>query len=88
MLSARVDLKAVRDSLTAYGIAVHGASLFPPGAASSYKPDDEDALEKKELKMLKRKLPSPKDGWKDDKSMTIRLYSGKNTLYQHLYEIF
>ncbi len=82
LVAARAELKVAWNSLVAYGIAVHGASAPLPGPASSNKLDDEDALEKKENMMLKRKLPSPKDGWKDVKGMTIQLYSDKNTLYQ------
>ena len=62
LVTARAELKAARNALAAYGIAVHGASAPLPGAASSSKLDDEDALEKKENRMLKRKLPAPKDG--------------------------
>ena len=88
LVTARGELKAARNALAAYGIAVHGASAPLPGAASSSKLDDEDALEKKENRMLKRKLPAPKDGWKGLKGMTIQLYSDRNTLYQQLYDIF
>ena len=62
LVTARGELKAARNALAAYGIAVHGASAPLLGAASSSKLDDEDALEKKENRMLKRKLPAPKDG--------------------------
>ena len=88
LVAARAELKSARSSLAAYGIAVHGASTPLKGVASSSKPDDEDAPEKKEKMMLKRKLPSPKDGWKNVKGMTIRMYSERNTLYQHVYDIF
>ncbi len=50
LLAARADLKAAIDSLAAYGIAFHGAPILSPWAASSSKPDDEDALEKKGVK--------------------------------------
>jgi hypothetical protein len=62
VVAARAELKAAINSLVAYGIAVHGASAPLPGVTSSSKPDDEYSLEKKENMMLKRKLPSPKDG--------------------------
>ena len=87
-MAARAELKAARNSLFAYGIAVHGVSAPLPGATSSSKLDDEDVVEKKENRILKRKLPSPKDGWKDVKGMTIQMYSDRNTLYQQLYDIF
>ena len=68
LLAARAELKAARNSLATYGITVHGASVPFPRAASSSKPDEEDALEKKKNIMLKRMHPSPKDGWKDKKA--------------------
>ena len=88
LVAAKAELKAANFFLTPYGIAVHGASAPLPRAASSSKLDDEDTLEKKENMMLKRKLPFPKDGWKDVKGMTIHMCSDKNTLYQQPYDIF
>jgi hypothetical protein len=37
---------------------------------------------------LKKKLPSPKDGWKNGKGATITAFSDKNRLLQHLFDIF
>jgi len=71
LVAARAESKVARNSLAAYGIAVHGASAPLPRAATSSKLDDEDALEKKENMMLIRKLPSPKNDRKDVKGMTI-----------------
>ena len=88
LIAARVSLKAARDSLAAYGIAVHGTPVPIQGAVPCSKLEDEDASEKKEMRMLKRELPSPKDGWKDLKGMTIQMYSDRNLLYQQLFDIF
>ena len=62
LVAVRAELKAAKNSLAAYGIAVHGALVPLPGATSSPKLIDEVALEKKKSMMLKRKLPYPKDG--------------------------
>ncbi len=62
---ARVRLNAAVDRLTAYSLAILGSVLR---AATTHlavtKDEDEVAekLEKKEKKLLKRKLPAPKDG--------------------------
>jgi hypothetical protein len=60
--ATRVRLQAVRAELAAYGVAIHGA--LPPALAGSLnvKVDDEDATDKKAQRLLKKKLPSPKDG--------------------------
>ena len=62
---ARVRLAAARDSLTAYSMAKLG---FGPRAAAVQavpKADEDDVAEKqekKDKKLLKSKLPAPKDG--------------------------
>jgi hypothetical protein len=88
LLAARAELKVAENFLATYGIAVHGASAPLPGATSSSKLDDEDALEKKENMMMGKKLPSPKNGWKDVKGMIIQMYSDRNTLYRQFFNIF
>ena len=60
--TARGRLQIARADLAAYGVAIHGASAPVITSAASVKIDDDDAAEKKELRLLKRKLPAPKDG--------------------------
>ncbi len=60
--AGRIRLQADRAELAAYGVAIHGA--MPPAVTGSpsVKVDDEDAADNKAQRLLKRKLPSPKDG--------------------------
>ncbi len=86
--AARGRLLTARADLAAYGVAIHGASAPVVTSAATVKIDDDDAVEKKELRLLKRKLPAPKDGWKDAKGATISVYTDRHLLYQQLFEIF
>ena len=87
LITARADLKAARGVLAAYGMAVRGALTPKSASAGAAKSDDEDAAERKELRMLKRKLPSPKDGWKDLKGVTHRSHADSHLLFQQLFDI-
>ena len=62
LTAARVMLQDAIAEMAAYGVAIHGA--LPPAVAGSpsIKVDDENASDKKAQRLLKRKLPSPKDG--------------------------
>jgi hypothetical protein len=62
LTSARVRLQAAKAELAAYGVAIHGAGPPAIGGSPSVKVDDKDAADKKAQMLLKRKLPSPKDG--------------------------
>jgi hypothetical protein len=86
--ATRGKLQTARADLAAYGVAIHGASAPVITSAASAKIDDDVAAEKKELRLLKRKLPAPKDGWKDTKGATISVYTYRHLLYQQLFEIF
>ncbi len=81
LTAARIRLQAAGAELAAYGVAIHGA-MPPASGSSSVKVDDEDAADKKAQRLLKRKLPSPKDGWKDGKGATIVAFADKNRLLQ------
>jgi len=81
LVTAREDMKAARGSLATYGMAVHGAQAPQVASAGTARSDDEDAVEKKELRMLKRKLPSLKDGWKDAKGVNLHVHADKNILF-------
>jgi hypothetical protein len=67
---ARVRLSAAKDSLATYSLTKLG---FAPRSTEVHvipKSDDDKVAEKQEKedkKMLKRKLPAPKDGWLDKK---------------------
>ena len=57
LTTARSMLVVAMGELAAYGVAIHAPTLSL-GGASCAKPNDEDVLEKKEQRLLKRKLPS------------------------------
>ncbi len=86
--AARGRLQIARADLAAYGVAINGASAPVATSVASVKIDDDDAAEKKELRLLKRKLPAPKDGWKDAKGATISVYTDRHLMYQQLFDIF
>ena len=49
--------------------------IVAAGGALGAKLDDKDAIEKKEERLLKKKLPSPKDGCKDVKDSIIAAFA-------------
>jgi hypothetical protein len=87
LTTARARLQAARAEWVAYGVAIHGAVPFAFAGRPSVKVDDEDATDKKAQRLLKKKLPSPNDGWKDGKGATIAAFSDKNRLLQHMFDI-
>ena len=88
LLAACVRLQVAKAELAAYVVAIHGAVPSAIAGSPSVKFDDEDAADKKAQRLMKMKLPSPKDGWKDGKRATIVAFSDKNTLLQQLLNIF
>jgi hypothetical protein len=78
LAQASANLSAI--SMARFGAARH------TGARSSVKPrlDSGEAGSK----LLKRKLPAPKDGWKDAKGVTLNVFTDRHTLYQHMSNIF
>ena len=60
-----------------YIVAIHGAVPSAVAGSPSVKVDDEDAADMKAQRLLERKLPSPKYGWKDGKGATITAFSDK-----------
>ncbi len=86
--AARVRLQAAIVEYATRGVAIHGALAPTVVGAPSVNIDDEDATEKKEQRLLKRKLPSPKDGWNDGKGATIGAFDDKHMLLQYLFDIF
>jgi hypothetical protein len=62
LLSACVKLQAATIELASYGVAIHGVVPSAIAGSPSVKVYDEDATDKKAQRLLKRKLPSPKDG--------------------------
>ena len=85
---ARARLQAARDALSAYGVARFGAAANQAATTPVDLIDIEDAVEKKQLRMLKRKLPAPIEGWKDVKGVTNKVYTERALLFQDLYDIF
>ena len=83
---ARARLAQASADLAATSVARFGASR-QPGSGSTLKPKDADDFGKKS-KMLKRKLPAPKDGWKDAKGVTLNVFTDRHCLYQHATNIF
>ncbi len=79
--TARDTLTVARAALAAYGVAISGAFAPIVGGAASAKINDEDVVEK-EQRLLKRKLPSPKDGWKDPKGVIIFVFAYRHLLLQ------
>jgi hypothetical protein len=81
-------LVVVRAALAAYGVAINGALSPSAGCALGAKPNDEEALDKKEQRFLKIKLPNPMDGWKDAKGATIHAYADRHLLHKQISGIF
>jgi hypothetical protein len=71
LTTTRDKLTVARAALAAYGVAISGASAPTVGGVASAKADDEDAVETKGQRLLKRKLPSPKDDRNDPKGVII-----------------
>jgi hypothetical protein len=44
--------------------------------------------DKESSKLLKRKLRAPMDGWKDPTSVTMRVFTDRYSMYQHVSNIF
>jgi hypothetical protein len=88
LTETRSKLHAAKADLAAYGVAIHGVPTPAIMRVASAKPDDEDAAERKGLRLLKRKLSSPKEGWKDSKGATISAYTNRHLLFLQHFEIF
>ncbi len=86
--AARVKLLAARVELAAFAVASCGAASSGAAGTSTVKLDEDDSLDKWELRLLKRKLPSPKDGWKDAKGATIVSFSNRHMLFQNIFDMF
>ncbi len=67
LTASRVRLQAAIAELAMFVVAIHGAVPFAVAGSPSVKVDDEDATDKKAQRLLKRKLPSPKDDLKTEK---------------------
>jgi hypothetical protein len=91
LAAARGRLAAARDSLTAYSLAKLGAGPQAATVLAVPKVDEDDAAEKqekKDKKLLKRKLPAPKDGWLDKKGIILHTFRDRHCLFQHLTDMF
>ena len=78
---ARARLEQASADLCAISVPRFGADR-QTGSGSSSKPRL-DAGEARS-KLLKRKLPSPKDGRKDAKGVTLNVFTDRHCLYQHM----
>ena len=88
---ARVRLNAAVDRLTAYSLAKLGSGPRAAAAHPAVAKDEDEAaekLEKKEKKLLKRKLPAPKDGLLDKKGVILHTFRDRHCLFQHLTDMF
>ncbi len=82
---ARARLAHASTDLSAISVARFGAAR-QTGYGSNFRP----RLDAGEAgsKLLKRKLPAPKDGWKDAKGVTMTVFTDRHCLYRHLSNIF
>ena len=88
---ARVRLNAAVDRLTVYSLAKLGSAPRAAGTHPAVTKDEDEAaekLEKKEKKLLKRKLPAPKDGWLDKKGIILHTFRDRHRLFQYLTDMF
>ena len=86
--AARVRLLAARAELAAFAVASCGAASLGAAGTSTAKLDEDDTLEKKESRLLKRKLPSPKDGWKDARGANIVSFADRHRLFHNIFDMF
>jgi len=87
---ARARLTTSRDSLTTFCVAIFGSS--PRTVAwLAVKVDEDEAEEKRERKdgkLLERKLLAPNDGWLDTKGIFLHSYQDRHRLLQHVLNVF
>ena len=73
-----------------YSVAILGSSSRT-AAWPAIKVDEDEAerrREKKDEKLLKRKLLVPKDGWLDKKGTVLHSYNDRHHLMHHVSDIF
>ena len=86
--AARGRLLAARAELAAFAVAACGAASSGVAGTSTAKLNEDDTLERKESRLLKRKLPSPKDGWKDARGANIVSFADRHRLFQNIFDMF
>ncbi len=83
---ARARLAQASADLSAVSVARFGAAI-QTAVGNNLKSKLTEEGEGK-IKFLKRKLPAPKDGWKDAKGVTLLVYFDRFKLFHHLSNIF
>ena len=79
---ARARLVHASADLSAISVARFGNSRQP----SNVKPKPQDY--KESSKLMKRKMLALVDGWKDPKGVTLRVFTDRYSMYQHVANIF
>jgi len=79
---ARASLAQALANLSAIFVARFGSSRQPASCAKPKLQDDKESN-----KHLKRKLPAPMDGWEDPKGVTLRVFTYRYSMYQHVANI-
>ncbi len=87
VVEARLNGALARSAqASAYLFAISVASFGSFRQPNSLKPK---LQEDKEInKLMKRKLPAPMDGWKYPKGVTLRVFTNRYCMYQHVANIF
>jgi hypothetical protein len=88
---ARARLFNARDSLAIFSVAFLGSSpraIVGHAIPKMNEDEVEEIREKKNNKLLKRKLPSPKDGWLDKKGIVLHSCRDRHHLLHHLSYMF
>ncbi len=83
LISARQRLAAATENLRAFSVAKFGAT-----SKSARPKNKQDSSVGKDKKHLKRKLPTPKDGYLDPKGIIIRFFTYRHCLFQPLSNMF
>ena len=70
---ARARLSAARESLATYSVAILESSSRTAAwhAIKVHEDEAKEKREKKDKKLLRRKLPTPKDGWLGKKGIVL-----------------
>ena len=84
LAATRARLAAARDSLAAYSLAKLGAKPRSATVQAVPKADEDhvaEKQEKKDKKLLKRKLSAPKDGWLDKRNIILHTFRDRHRLF-------
>ena len=79
---ARARLAKASADLSAISVAKFG-SCRQPNIAKPKLQDDRESI-----KLMKRKLPPPMDKWTNPKGVTLRVFTDRYNLYQHVANLY